>query len=132
MPAVDSAPCVQLPVSAFQSSALVFMPVSSLSTVLPPVTTTLPSARTVALAQIRNFGIEGLFLYDGVAPLMSITAAAFLPWACGPCFSGRVVEPPPQRRILPGAYMTSVEFQPLGPSDGISPAEVMLLAFGST
>src|SRR6478672_1902964 len=128
MPAVDWAPCVQPPVPDFQSSASVFMPVSALSAALPPVTTTSPSARTVALAQIRYFGIEAIFLYDGVATLMSMTAAAFLPWLWGPCCSGRAVEPPPQRRILPGAYITSVEFQPLGPSDGIVPKTVILSA----
>ena len=65
----------------------------------------------------------------GVPPLMSITAAAFLPglsWEV-------LIAPPPTRRIRPLSNMTSVEVMPLGPFAGMSPRNcIEPLPFGFT
>ena len=52
------APCVQPPVSGFQISAMLFTSVSSFQTRLPPVASTLPSARIVPLTRRRCVDID--------------------------------------------------------------------------
>ncbi len=60
----------------------------------------------------------------GVAPLMSMSTADFLP-------SRKAVEdwlPPPVRRILPTSYITSVVVTPLGLAADMVPAMVSVPA----
>src|SRR5262249_55946949 len=66
---------VQRPVSGFQISALLVAVERLFATTLPPVNSTVPSARSVRLDQARLWPMEAVRVNVGVAPLMSIIQA---------------------------------------------------------
>ena len=60
--------------AGFQISALLFTPVSWLSTALPPVPSTLPSGSTVADTHWRCVDIDCVDVTRGGGPLMSMAS----------------------------------------------------------
>src|SRR6476660_9697980 len=89
---------VQDSVVGFHSSAECTAPAWSLNPgpLVPPVTSTLPSARSVALVWRRANAMPGTVRQAGEAWLRSITSADAVGGS-----------PPPAYRILPGAYITA-------------------------
>src|SRR5947207_13112405 len=87
---------VHRPVAGFQSSAAytpAFMSTSEAPEELPPVASTVPSARTVRLFCRRPYDIEPVGVTVGVAPFRLITSAVL------------VDGPPPATRIFPMLYI---------------------------
>ena len=95
------APTVQVPVCGFQISALLLTLMSSFQTELPPVASTLPSARTVALTSRRWVDIDPVDVTTGAPLVMSITTAP--------------LELPPNCRMRPGRNMAALASLPVGP-----------------
>ena len=104
------APTSHWPLCGFQISASRLTLVGWFQTLLPPVASTLPSARIVATERRRWRSIALVVVIDGVAPLMSITMA----W----------LELPPYCRMRPGANIAALESLP-AVADANWPAVVM-------
>src|SRR5882672_7638863 len=91
-------PTVHWPVAGFQTSAELLMPVSWLSTSVPPVATTRPSAITVAETHWRLLDMFGWVVTTGAGPLISMITEPF--------------ELPPICRMRPGRNIAALEVQP--------------------
>src|SRR3954468_6423010 len=73
---------------------------------LPPVTSTLPSGRSVALSCRRPTDIGATERQDGVGALRSMTSAVALGRMVGVALGSGSRGFPPTRRTLPSAYIT--------------------------
>src|SRR5262252_7506705 len=95
---------VHVPVAGFQSSAASTEPLSLLNPepLVPPVASTVPSGKMVALTCRREYCIDPVFCHSGMGWLRSMISHVFVGGSA-----------PPMTMYLPSPYCTALEYDRL-------------------